>query len=331
MGMLLGFTDKFAVAIGLWPVASFCFTLPILAFLYHRDGRIRIWSACGAYLAVLYGLSLICFTLYPMPSGESGLGITYGIPPQLDPLAFIGDIRKDGMHAIFQIAANVAFFVPLGFIAGRAFGLRLSRALALGFAASLTVEMAQLTGCFGVYPYAYRTFDVDDLIWNTAGASIGWGCARLLAILLPPGVREDLTPTDKPGFIRRITAFCLDMLLVMTLTALIGSVAALVQVLAGQTDFAHAEAFQGSWMFWTGVAVWTVVEGAVPWVRGGLTPGGGFVRMTIETRPRTGLRREAFYFARLATFACAFWWLPLAVPVLLLFYLVNRCMPYDLI
>ena len=329
--MLSSFTDKFAFAVGLWPMASLFLTLPILAVLYHRDGRIRIWSACGAYLAVLYGLSLICFTLYPMPSGTTGLGLTYGIPPQLDPLAFIGDIRKDGMSAVFQIAANVAFFVPLGFIAGRAFGLRLSRALLLGFAVSLTVETAQLTGCFGIYPYAYRTFDVDDLAWNTAGAGIGWGCARLLARVLPAGPRGGVEPTRTPGFVRRMTAFCLDTLLVMAATALIGSISALVQVLTGSSDFAHASVFQGSWLFWIGVVVWTVVEGVTPWMRGGLTPGGGFVRMTIETRPRAGLRRALFYAARLTTFVAAFWWLPLAVPLLLLFYLVKRCMPYDLV
>lgn len=46
MKNLLGsYSDNFAVALGLWPVASFILTLPILAYLYHRDGRIRFASA----------------------------------------------------------------------------------------------------------------------------------------------------------------------------------------------------------------------------------------------------------------------------------------------
>ncbi len=80
---------------------------------------INLNTVIGAYLSVLYALSLVCFTLYPLPSGESGLGITYGIAPQLNPFGFLNDLAKDGIGAIPQIFANIAFFVPLGFIAGR--------------------------------------------------------------------------------------------------------------------------------------------------------------------------------------------------------------------
>ena len=85
---LSGYTENFLVAVALWPLASAALTLPILAWLYHRDGRLRFGSAVSTYLAVLYVLGLGCFTLWPLPSGDSGLGITYGVPWQLDPLAF---------------------------------------------------------------------------------------------------------------------------------------------------------------------------------------------------------------------------------------------------
>ena len=77
MHFLAGFSRPFALALGLWPIASLVLTLPVLAILYRRDGRLRLWSAVGAYLSVLYLLSLVCFTLYPLPSGDSGLGITW--------------------------------------------------------------------------------------------------------------------------------------------------------------------------------------------------------------------------------------------------------------
>ena len=77
MSFLLSFSDKFQMALALWPLVSGMLTLPILALLYRRDGRLRLWSALGAYLIVLYVLALICFTLYPMPSGGEGLGITF--------------------------------------------------------------------------------------------------------------------------------------------------------------------------------------------------------------------------------------------------------------
>ena len=51
------------------------------AYLYHRDGRLRFGTFVGAYLTVLYVCGLGCFTLYPLPQGDAGLGITYGVAP----------------------------------------------------------------------------------------------------------------------------------------------------------------------------------------------------------------------------------------------------------
>ena len=47
----------------------------------------------------------------------------------------------------------------------------------------------QLTGVMGVFPCSYRLFDVDDLIWNTSGAVIGYGCAMLFDRLFRRGAR----------------------------------------------------------------------------------------------------------------------------------------------
>ena len=53
--------------------------------------------------------------------------------------------------------------------------------------------------------------------------------------------------------------------------------------------------------------------------------------MSCETRPREGLHRAAFLLVRLVVLAVAFADLPLAGPLLALFYLAVRRMPYDLI
>ena len=334
MGFLAGFSDRFMLALGIWPFASFLLTLPLLAFLYHRDGQLRLLAAVGAYAAVLYGLALVFFTLWPLPEGTEGLGITYGIAPQLDPLAFIGDIRRDGLKAVFQIAANVAFFVPLGFIARRGLRLGLPASAAAGLAVSALIETAQLTGLFGLYPFAYRTFDVDDLAWNVAGAVLGWLAAALVARLLPEGEAYRQPITHEPGFVRRSVAFCIDMAIIMgaigasALTVLVASYLPMVGELwrAGGTEALAAAA----------VALFVVLEAVVPWACGGSTPGGAFVRMSCETKARSGARRLSFYGARLAVIgACLMVWpwpaCLLAVPLVLGFYLVTRKMPYDFI
>ena len=196
---LSSYSESFAAALGLWPLASFMLTLPILAWLYHRDGRIRLLSAAGAYLAVLYLMGLVCFTLYPLPEGDVGPGITYGLAPILNPLHFVDDIREDGIAAVAQLVANAALFVPFGFIARRGMRLGMVPTVALGFLASLAIELAQLTGLFGVYPYAYRTFETTDLCTNTLGALAGWALAQFSLRVLPArSEADDTLVTNRP-------------------------------------------------------------------------------------------------------------------------------------
>ena len=57
-----GYSENFMLAVGLWPLAATALTLPILAYLYHRDGRLKFVSVVSTYLAVLYLLGLSCFT-----------------------------------------------------------------------------------------------------------------------------------------------------------------------------------------------------------------------------------------------------------------------------
>lgn len=325
--------DNFAVALGLWPFVSLALTLPILAYLYHRDGRLRLGTAAGAYLTVLYGLGLVCLTLYPLPSGDSGPGITYGIPPQLNPLAFVGDLQREGVAALPQILANVVFFVPLGFIAGRLLRWGFARTVLVGLGVSLLVETAQLTGVFGVYAYAYRTFDVDDLAYNTAGALVGWLLAAAAARVLPPDDEAGPVPvTDDPGFVRRAVALWIDSLLMGVAWVVLVSGARAAASAAG-VDLGDLPGPLGDqrWAMLLALVVIVVVEGVVPALRGGRTPGGGFVRMTCETRSRRGWRRALFYAGRLVVLGAVLTWPFVGVPLVLLFYLVMRQMPYDLL
>lgn len=325
---LSGYTENFLAAVALWPLASAALTLPILAWLYHRDGRLRFGSAVSTYLAVLYVLGLGCFTLWPLPSGDSGPGITYGIPWQLDPLAFVGDFAREGVGTLPQIAFNVVLFMPLGFIAGRLLRWGLWRSVVVGLLASLCVEVAQGTGLLGIYPYAFRTADVDDLIYNTSGAALGWACAAALARVLPPGaLAEEGEVTHSPGLIRRCVALWLDATLVSVVTMAVSAAVSLaLHNVPGGERWADAP-----YVLWIAAAAFLCAECVRPWRHGGSTPGGSFVRMSCETRERTGVRRAAFFAARAATLGAALRFLPFLWPFLALFYLVARKMPYDLV
>ncbi|KAB8287727.1 VanZ family protein [Bifidobacterium avesanii] len=331
MAFLRSFSMSFAFAVAMWPFASAVLTLPVLALLYRRDNRLRFTSALGAYLVVLYLLSLGCFTLYPMPDDAIAYCATHHLSPQLDPLGFIGDLRSDGITAVLQIGLNVVFFLPLGFFMGRTFRWPFRVALPVGFFTSLLIETSQLTGVFGLFPCAYRLFDVDDLIWNTSGAMIGWLAAWLLNRRFPVEVLDESAVTREPGFVRRCVALAIDMVLVIAVSA---PVALLVRVGA-----AYASASFGADVYFVvQSAVFALFEGLLPWLRDGQTLGGRFVRMTVETRPRTGWRRFAFYAARFAVlYAILFgshWQSPWPALVFLacaVCWLVRHRMPYDFI
>ena len=325
---LSGYTENFLIAVVLWPLASVALTLPILAYLYHRDGRLRFVSVFSTYLAILYLLGIGCFTLWPLPNGSSGPGITYGIPWQLDPLAFVGDFLREGISTLPQIIFNVVLFMPLGFIAGRMLRWGPTRSIVAGFIVSFAVEAAQGTGLFGIYPYAFRTADVDDLIYNTLGTALGWLAASALGRVLPPGaLAEEGEITHEPGFVRRFVAFWLDMLLVSIVSF---TAAAAISVAIAHTPL--AELLRGKpWEPVTAGLAFIWIEGIIPWRHNGSTPGGAFVRMSCETKPREGTRRAAFYLVRVMTLGLACLFPPLLPFALAIFFLIFRKMPYDMI
>lgn len=330
---LASFSDSFKAALILWPMLSFAFTLPILAYLYHRDGRLRFSSALAAYVAVLYGAGFVCFTLYPLPSGDSGPGITYGIPPQLDPLNFINDISRDGIKAVFQLLFNIVLFVPLGFISKRLLRWKLLPTTLLSFAVTCLIETAQLTGLFGLYPFAYRTFEVDDLICNTLGGMIGWWCGRFLDPFVSSESTEPPPITNEPGFVRRCVALWVDMVIMGFCAGLPWlSVALATEMLAHQPFcFPGLDAIQteGIAIALCGGASFIAFEILIPYFHHGSTLGGMLVRMTFETEYRTGEKRLLFYGARSFTLLfLLFFPVYVALP-LALFYLITRKMPYD--
>ncbi|MCZ4068410.1 VanZ family protein [Microbacterium sp. H37-C3] len=171
-----------------------------------------LWGA-----ALVYFFAIWTYTLLPLPDPSSMrcAGSNLNLFELVDdirgaaqraggsPRAFLSD------SAFLQLALNVLLFLPLGFfvrvLARR--GILVAFGASLGI--SLIVEFTQLTGVWGVYPCAYRVFDVDDLLTNTVGAVIG----SILALLVPR--RPVCEEPDAPRPVtrgRRILAMVCDLL-----------------------------------------------------------------------------------------------------------------------
>ena len=302
MSYALYFSKPFALAIAIWPFLSLLLTLPVLALLYHRDNRLRFTSALTAYLVVLYLIALACFTMYPMPENPATYCAAHHLRPQLNPFEFIHDIRTDGITGVMQLAMNVVFFLPLGYFMKRVFRWKFATALPAMFLTSLLIETTQLTGIWGIYPCAYRLFDVDDLITNTLGGILGYAMGSIVTHFLPQQRIDEDAITTEPGFVRRCVALAIDLFLVETASL---SVTALIYLVGVLFDVNRANNVNAAVSAVATIVMFVLFEGIIPWRRAGRTLGGGFTRMTVETRERSGMRRIVFYTLRALVLYCA--------------------------
>lgn len=113
-----------------------------------------------AYLAVLVWL-----ILWKLQVPFVGAAAPFARPVKLAPFVASGDA---GPSAPGEVAANVAFFIPFGvYLSLLAPRTRWWAVGALALGTSLTLEIAQ-------HVLAVGTFDVSDLISNTAGGLLGF-------------------------------------------------------------------------------------------------------------------------------------------------------------
>ncbi|MEE1295574.1 MAG: VanZ family protein [Bifidobacterium sp.] len=342
------FSGSFELAIVLWPFVSALLTLPILAVLYHRDHRLRLASSLAAYTAVLYALGLLAFTLYPMPDHPALFCATHHYGPQLNILEIIPDL-EGGLYSVLQVLMNVVFFMPMGYMLRRwaRWPFWVSTLFALG--CSVFIETSQLTGFWGVYPCAYRHFDVDDMLTNTVGAMCGYGVAVLVGRVWPVRERGGEPINDHPGFVHRMVALIIDALVMgicvyalgLGVTYLFYRVAVPLYDGRFTLGFLTVGTEVVEWVpRLLAVVAFLVFEVWMPWRHGGRSLGGMYTQMTCETVPRHGAMRVAFYCARTAVLGTwyillvdgmrrsLFWWMTLA---LLVFWVCARKMPWDLV
>lgn len=157
-----------------------------------RYGRIDAGRVAATGAVTLYACLAVAVVLLPLPApGDMRLAQTV----QLVPFRWVSDLSIEldayglspahslGTLTFQQFAMNVLLFVPLGALAVVLWKRGVTFAVLAGFAASLLVEITQLTANFGTAPFVYRIFDVDDLMANTAGAALGWSGAALWVAL----------------------------------------------------------------------------------------------------------------------------------------------------
>ena len=151
---------------------------------------VRGRQALRAWPLVLTSLFFLALTQYPFPDPSTLACPAPRTEPLLIPFRFVGAAwsrwARRGLDpswvmdvTVMAAAMNLVLCAAIGAALAR-HAARARAALLFGAALSLGVELTQLTGLWGLYPCAYRQFDVDDLILNVAGVLIGFLAARRL-------------------------------------------------------------------------------------------------------------------------------------------------------
>ena len=163
----------------------------LTALLMAALGALRRGNSLPlARLIFLISFFLI-LTQYPFPDPAHMNCRQGGAQPILQPFAifdrfavlatqteglwpWIGDkvVQSSGMNLVLCLLIGLAL---ARYLPARG-ALRL--AFALGATLSMTAELLQLTGILGLFPCAYRQFEVDDLILNIGGVVLGAALAR---------------------------------------------------------------------------------------------------------------------------------------------------------
>ncbi|WOC13831.1 VanZ family protein [Gordonia sp. MP11Mi] len=177
-----------ALAIGSGVVIGVLLFVPFVAVSYRRRGGLTFGRSLLWVAALIYFCAIWTYTLFPLPDPDQ----LVCVGTNTDVWQAVRDVQgaRDRGHpftdpATLQLALNILLFVPFGAFVRILGGRGLPTALFAGAGVSLFIETTQLTGMWWIYDCAYRVFDVDDIITNTAGALVG----SIAALVVPSRMR----------------------------------------------------------------------------------------------------------------------------------------------
>lgn len=242
-----------------FPLLAFAITLPYLIYQYRKFGSVPWLHTLIVYSFVFYLLCAYFLVLLPLPENRAAV-VPYAQTPQLIPFNFVREFLAGTPFSasdpstwlatlrdpsVYEALFNVFLLVPLGMYLRYYFRRTWWQTLLIGFLVTLSFELTQLTGIWGIYAHPYRLFDVDDLILNTFGAMVGfWMVGPAMHVL--PDIRlvneEAREAGVRASATQRALSFGIDFVLAQAAAGVLTAIAGL----AGARDALEAA---GSWGF----------------------------------------------------------------------------------
>lgn len=195
----MGYFISIKVAMLVFPVLAFIFTLPYMIMNYRKYGSVNKLRTVILYSFILYLLIIYLLVILPLPSRHS-IHTNYIKMLNPVPFTFVMDFIKKNPLVLSKPATwfkalrhptvyvpvfNILMLIPFGIYLRYYFKCSFKKTVLLTILLSLFFELTQLSGLYFIYPGPYRLADIDDIIQNAIGGCIGYALGRLAMILLP--------------------------------------------------------------------------------------------------------------------------------------------------
>lgn len=222
------FLSSIESAFIVFPIVAFIFTIPYLAYQYHKYGSVPFYRSIIIYSFLLYLLCSYFLVILPLPDKNYVFEMR---TPQFNliPFHFISEITaRTSFHVsdfatyfptlknpvVYEAIFNIFLLIPFGIYLRYYFNFNFKKTSFYSFCYSLFFELTQLTGLYFIYSRGYRVFDVDDLILNTFGGIIGFFIGNIIQKILPSKNvidAEAYSSGKKVPFLRRSICFFTDI------------------------------------------------------------------------------------------------------------------------
>ncbi|MGO2890565.1 MAG: VanZ family protein [Enterococcus devriesei] len=204
---------------------------PFLIYYYRKYGQLGKLRSLILYSFVFYLLCAYYLVILPLPSISAVAQLTsprYELHLFQSWHNFINQTVLQLNHPSTYLPAmkqsvflepvfNIFLLFPFGIYCRYYFKFSIGKTILASFCLSLFFELTQLSGLYFIYPRPYRLFDVNDLLHNTIGGTLGFVCAPLFTFFLPTRNEldsESLEKGQRVTLLRRLVALVIDWLVI---------------------------------------------------------------------------------------------------------------------
>ncbi len=168
------------LSIGIEVLSSTVFIIPVIIILQcaffkqHRLSKLLM-----VFLFAMYSMAV--FSAVGLPTADT-MKVHFAF--HLIPLI---DIINGSAAYMINTSLNILLFMPMGFLLPVIWKeyRSLKKTIFMGAAVSILIELLQI--------FTFRLTDIDDVITNTFGTLLGYGCTKILQFKLSDNTDNKLT------------------------------------------------------------------------------------------------------------------------------------------